>query len=206
MRILYHAAVVLVSALLPFLSFFSPRIRAFYRGRQGYFDDLAKSLNDNKRPLAWFHCASLGEFEQGRPLLERFKVHFPHYAVLLTFFSPSGFEVRKNYAQADWVKYLPLDTPGAARRFIAIVQPKVCFFNQIRVLAPSPPAGTPLGCFDLFRGQYFSAPSGLFPSLGCVVEKEFRADSSFFCSKRGFGCFAACAWLGSGEHRGRHAV
>jgi len=74
------------------------------------------------------HCASLGEFEQGRPLIERFKADYPAYKILLTFYSPSGYEIRKNYALADYVFYLPLDTPSNAKRFISIVQPKLAFF------------------------------------------------------------------------------
>lgn len=74
------------------------------------------------------HCASLGEFEQGRPLLESIRKNYPHYRLLLTFFSPSGYEVQKNYAGADWVFYLPMDGPRNARRFLEIVQPSLVIF------------------------------------------------------------------------------
>lgn len=79
-------------------------------------------------PVVWFHAASLGEFEQGRPVIEALRQKFPHYKILLTFFSPSGYEIRKNYAGADYVYYLPADTPGNARRFIEIVKPEFAIF------------------------------------------------------------------------------
>ncbi len=80
------------------------------------------------RPLAWFHCASLGEFEQGRPVIERFRAAYPDYQILLTFFSPSGFEIQKKYQGADWVFYLPLDTPSNAERFINTWRPSLAVF------------------------------------------------------------------------------
>lgn len=90
---------------------------------------------------AWFHCASLGEFEQGRPVIEKFKATFPEYKILLTFFSPSGYEVRKNYTGADYICYLPSDTPSNAREFIEYFNPTIAFFvkyefwyNYLRIL------------------------------------------------------------------------
>ena len=91
--------------------------------------------------LAWFHCASLGEFEQGRPVIEKFKETFPDHKILLTFFSPSGYEVRKNYAGADFIHYLPSDTPSKAKEFIEYFNPSIAFFvkyefwyNYLRIL------------------------------------------------------------------------
>ena len=81
-----------------------------------------------RTPVVWMHCASLGEFEQGRPVLENLKKTHPRLKILLTFFSPSGYEMRKNYPKADWVFYLPDDTFGNARRFLQIVQPSVAIF------------------------------------------------------------------------------
>ena len=79
-------------------------------------------------PVIWMHCASLGEFEQGRPLLEHIRKEYPGYRILLTFFSPSGYEVRKDYTGADWVFYLPMDGAVAARRFLDIVSPALVIF------------------------------------------------------------------------------
>jgi 3-deoxy-D-manno-octulosonic-acid transferase len=91
--------------------------------------------------IIWFHAASLGEFEQGRPVMEAFRKKYPSYKILLTFFSPSGYEIRKNYEGADYIFYLPIDTPGNAKRFITLVNPKIVvfikyefWFNYIRIL------------------------------------------------------------------------
>lgn len=83
---------------------------------------------DQSKPWLWFHASSLGEFEQGRPIMERIRNEHPEYRILLTFYSPSGYEVRKNYAGADLICYLPFDTPFNVRRFLNIVQPKKVFF------------------------------------------------------------------------------
>ncbi len=90
--------------------------------------DSASLTNRGSASLAWFHCASLGEFEQGRPVIEAFRAKYPAYKILLTFFSPSGYEVRKNYLGVDYIFYLPADTPENARKFIEIVQPTIAFF------------------------------------------------------------------------------
>jgi len=84
--------------------------------------------NRGEAPLAWFHCASLGEFEQGRPVIEALKRKYPDYKILLTFFSPSGYEVRKNYEGADYIYYLPLDTKSNAQDFVEIVKPDIAYF------------------------------------------------------------------------------
>ena len=96
-------------------------------GRKNLFSEIEKKVKTS-HPLAWFHCASLGEFEQGRPLMEEFRKQYPTYKILLTFFSPSGYEVRKNYNGADYIFYLPIDTPANAKRFLAITNPTLVFF------------------------------------------------------------------------------
>lgn len=97
-------------------------------GRSNQFDRMQQQLQGNTAPVAWFHCASLGEFEQGRPVIEAFREEYPGYKVVLTFFSPSGYEIRKNYAGADYIFYLPLDSHSNANRFLDIVQPKLAVF------------------------------------------------------------------------------
>jgi len=107
-------------------SLFNKRIRKWQQGRQGLFQLIERTV----RPTAkhtWFHFASLGEFEQGRPVLEAYKKHFPEKQIVMTFFSPSGYEVRANYDQADYVFYLPLDTPSNAKRFIDLIHPEIVF-------------------------------------------------------------------------------
>ncbi len=111
-------------------AFFDEKARLWVQGRQGIFEKLKQDI-PSRRPgekLVWMHCASLGEFEQGRTVIEALKRERPGVRVLLTFFSPSGFEIRKNYPLADWVFYLPADTKANARRFIGIVQPDLVVF------------------------------------------------------------------------------
>lgn len=98
------------------------------QGREGQFERLHTQLEGNTAPIAWFHCASLGEFEQGRPVIEAFREAFPAYKLLLTFFSPSGYEIRKNYAGADFIFYLPFDSAANAARFLNITQPRLAVF------------------------------------------------------------------------------
>lgn len=108
-------------------SLFNKKIRTMMRGQRATWRTL-RQLGRDHEPLVWFHAASLGEFEQGRPLMERLRREHPERKILLTFFSPSGYEVRKNYQGADVVCYLPLDTPLNARRFIRLARPSAAYF------------------------------------------------------------------------------
>lgn len=128
MVFLYNFSLALFSLLIKPASLFNHKIKAFVTGRQSVFRELETKVGVSKTPLIWVHCASLGEFEQGRPLIEAFKTGFPAYKILLTFFSPSGYEVRKNYDKADHVLYLPMDTPGNARKFVEITKPVLAIF------------------------------------------------------------------------------
>ena len=106
---------------------FSSKPAKMVKGHREVFDILRDKIDRNARYI-WFHAASLGEFEQGRPLIERIRKEHPEYRILQTFFSPSGYEVRKNYQGADIVCYLPFDTPRNVRRFIEMVNPCMVFF------------------------------------------------------------------------------
>ena len=108
-------------------SLFNKKIKKMWRGEREAVD-LLKEKVDPTAKYVWFHAASLGEFEQGRPLIEQLRATHPEYKILLTFFSPSGYEVRKNYEGADIVCYLPLDTIRNARRFLRAVHPVMAFF------------------------------------------------------------------------------
>lgn len=108
-------------------SLFNKKVRMMWRGERAAFGVL-KAKVDPAAKYVWFHAASLGEFEQGRPLMERLRREHPEYKILLTFFSPSGYEVRKNYEGADVICYLPLDTPINAIRFLRLVRPVMAFF------------------------------------------------------------------------------
>ena len=106
---------------------FSEKVSKMVAGQKKTFSVLEQHI-DPKAKYIWFHAASLGEFEQGRPLIEEIRRRFPEYKILQTFFSPSGYEVRKDYKGADVVCYLPLDTPGNARRFVERAHPCMAFF------------------------------------------------------------------------------
>lgn len=108
-------------------SFFSEKVKKMWKGERAAFKLLKKKV-DPEAEYAWFHAASLGEFEQGRPIIEEYRRVFPKRKILLTFFSPSGYEVRKNYDGADIVCYLPIDTPTNALRFLRTVRPVEAFF------------------------------------------------------------------------------
>jgi 3-deoxy-D-manno-octulosonic-acid transferase len=128
MRALYSLNIFFYGVAIRIASLFNAKAKLWVKGRVNVFDDLQKKIGVDNKPVVWFHCASLGEFEQGRPLIESFRKENPQYKILLTFFSPSGFEVRKNYAGADIISYLPLDTPGNAKRFLEIIKPSLVFF------------------------------------------------------------------------------
>ena len=110
------------------LSFSNQKAKKWLEGRKGVFKKLSIEFHNNQAPVIWMHTASLGEFEQGLPVLERLKRDYPGYRILLTFFSPSGFEVRKNYSGVDTIFYLPMDSPSNATRFLNIVQPSLILF------------------------------------------------------------------------------
>lgn len=128
MNHLYKLFIFLFGASIRLSAHFNSKSQAFLSGRENLLNDLASKINDDKSPLIWIHCASLGEFEQGRPIIEKLKTDFPAYKILLTFFSPSGYEVQKNYVHADYVFYLPLDTESNAQQFISITKPVLAIF------------------------------------------------------------------------------
>lgn len=110
------------------LGFVNPKAKQWHTGRKEILTQIAAALTSNTKPIIWMHCASLGEFEQGRPVLEGLQKQYPNYSILLTFFSPSGYEVHKNYAGADYVFYLPMDSAGNARKFLKITNPSIAIF------------------------------------------------------------------------------
>ena len=126
MRFLYNTFIYLYIGILHLISPFNKKIKTMLKGEKECFDKL-KSINQNDK-IAWFHCASLGEFEQGRPLLEEVKKHFPNHKILLSFYSPSGYEAKKDYSLADYIVYLPNDTRKNAKKFVSIVNPDLIFF------------------------------------------------------------------------------
>lgn len=110
------------------LGFVNPKAKQWHIGRKEILTQIAAALAANTKPIIWMHCASLGEFEQGRPVLEGLQKQYPNYSILLTFFSPSGYEVHKNYAGADYIFYLPMDSAGNASKFLKITNPSIAVF------------------------------------------------------------------------------
>lgn len=127
MNLLYNISIYLISFALKIIALFNKKIALFVGGRKDVFQKLKSGLSINKKTI-WFHCASLGEFEQGRPILEKLRSIYTDYQIVLTFFSPSGYEVRKNYPFTDVVTYLPLDSRSNAKKFLDIVQPEMAIF------------------------------------------------------------------------------
>lgn len=127
MTLLYKISIFLYSLLVRISSLFNKKAKLFIQGRKNWKKNLQSQVEKDVKYL-WFHCASLGEFEQGRPVIEEIKKQFPEFRIVLTFFSPSGYEIRKNYKGADIVLYLPLDTKSNAQAFIDILKPQKAFF------------------------------------------------------------------------------
>lgn len=128
LRLLYRLFVWLYPKAAWLLSFYNPKAALWVKGRKHQFRKLHSVFHKNDRPVVWMHCSSLGEFEQGKPLLESIKQQYPHYFILVTFFSPSGYEIRKNDPVADHICYLPMDRPYTAQKFLNIVQPALVLF------------------------------------------------------------------------------
>jgi 3-deoxy-D-manno-octulosonic-acid transferase len=127
MRILYDLGIRFYYLLILLVSLFHVKARQWVRGRKGLMKKMEAAVEPGL-PLVWFHCSSLGEFEQGRPLIENIRERDPDLKILLTFFSPSGYEIRKNYPGADFIFYLPLDTRRNARRFIRQLNIRQAYF------------------------------------------------------------------------------
>jgi 3-deoxy-D-manno-octulosonic-acid transferase len=165
MRLIYDFLVHISELLLHLIAPFHSKTALFVRGRKTVFDDLKRNLSSKDRVL-WFHCASLGEFEQGRPLIEAVRKEWPNHKLVLTFFSPSGYEVRKKYPHADLVCYLPLDTRSKVRVFLELVQPSLAVFVK----------------YEFWPNLLWSLKKRGIPTL--LVSGIFRKEQVFF-KKRG---------------------
>lgn len=127
MSFIYNFILLFASQLLKILALFSPKLNLFVKGRKSVFETLADKIKSSDETI-WFHAASLGEYEQGLPVIEAINQHYPNHKIVLTFFSPSGYEVRKNNTIADVTVYLPLDTTSNAKQFVQLVHPEMVFF------------------------------------------------------------------------------
>lgn len=167
MSTLYNIFVYTAIGGLKVLALFNKKLHLFVKGRQNIFKDIAVNLSDNDKVI-WFHSASLGEFEQGIPIIEKLKKSYPNYKILVTFFSPSGYEVRKNYPLADCVTYLPFDTYRNAQKFITQVNPKLAVFIK----------------YEFWPNFLKVLKQGQIPTL--LVSGIFRENQLFF---KGYGGF-----------------
>ncbi|MDI9319340.1 MAG: glycosyltransferase N-terminal domain-containing protein [Phycisphaerales bacterium] len=171
---------MLYALILRIAALFHPKAKLFIEGRRGLLLKIKAQMGNETRPRVWMHCASLGEFEQGRPLLESIRASYPQYAIVLTFFSPSGYQVRKSYKGADFVFYLPLDNASNAKHFIADIYPSLAIFVKydlwyyyLRVLHQKQ---IPTLLIDaIFRPQ-----QGFFRWYGAVQRQMLRFCSQLF--------------------------
>jgi 3-deoxy-D-manno-octulosonic-acid transferase len=129
MLFLYNLGIQLYYILIILYQNFNTKAQLWVRGRKNIFEKISKEVNPHT-PSIWFHFASLGEFEQGRPVLERAKESYPTHKIIVTFFSPSGYELRKNFNKADHIYYLPIDTNRNAERFVELINPTLAIFTK----------------------------------------------------------------------------
>ena len=132
MYFLYNLAISISWYLLKIPAFFNPKLRLFIRGRLEVFAQLEKNLKKQEKVI-WIHTASLGEFEQGLPVIKKLRSTYPDHKIMVTFFSPSGYEVKKNSDEAHFITYLPMDTAGNVNRFLDLVQPVLAIFVKYEV-------------------------------------------------------------------------
>ncbi len=125
---MYSFALFLYRQLVRLVSYVKPKAQLWNEGQNMVWEGLEIALSGNNRPVAWFHTASLGEYEQGKPVMEAYRAQYPDHFILVTFFSPSGYEVRKNAKDVDYVSYLPLDGARSSERFLNLVKPNVAIF------------------------------------------------------------------------------
>ena len=157
----YNIFLLLFKAATHLASLFDGKAKKWVKGRKDVFKKLQETIPQNEK-IIWVHCASLGEFEQGRPIIEKLRALGTGHRILLTFFSPSGYEVQKNYSGADWIFYLPADGADNARRFLEIVNPRLVIFVKYE-----------FWYYYLKKIKYREIPLLLVSAL-------FRPDMSFF--------------------------
>jgi len=127
-ELIYAISIQSYYLIIRLIAPFNSKATLWLKGRQNLFARIEHEIGKDTSEKIWFHCASLGEFEQARPVLESIRNEKPNHKIVLTFFSPSGYEIRKNYAQADYIYYLPLDTKSNAQRFLDLVNPAIVYF------------------------------------------------------------------------------
>ncbi|MEH0008340.1 MAG: glycosyltransferase N-terminal domain-containing protein [Flavobacteriales bacterium] len=179
MRLIYHLGIRVYGLGIRIAALSNPKAKSWITGRKGLYQKLEKTTGAADKPI-WFHCASLGEFEQGRPLIERIKGERPERKILLSFFSPSGYEAQKEYPLADCVCYLPLDTRKNMRRFVKCTHPALLILvkyefwaNLLRVLHERK---IPVYCIS----ARFRKDQVWFKPLGSYIRRALKLITHFF--------------------------
>lgn len=167
MRIIYNIGICLVQLALPLVALFNSKIKLGVIGRSNTFPILENILKNSDKTL-WYHCASLGEYEQGLPVFKELRTLYPNHKIVLTFFSPSGYEIRKNTNIADIVVYLPLDTPQHAKRFLDLLKPELTLFVK----------------YDIWPNYLLELKKRNHRAL--LISALFRKDQSYFKFYGGF--------------------
>lgn len=167
MHTIYNFLIHITSIGLRIVALFSKKMKLFVDGRNGVFVTLTEKISETDETI-WFHCASLGEFEQGVPIMEAIKQLKPNHKIVVSFFSPSGYEIKKNTPLADAVVYLPMDTPSNAQKFIAAINPTLALFVK----------------YEFWPNYLFELQKKNIPTL--LVSGVFREDQLFFKSYGGF--------------------
>lgn len=175
----YNLGIHAYSGAVKAVSPFNPKAKLWARGRRDIFERLSAAIPKGER-IVWVHAASLGEFEQGRPVIEAIRREKPEYKILLTFFSPSGYEIRKNYAGADWVFYLPADTQRNARRFIDIVNPEIAIFVKYEFWLNYLTCLNRKGCRTFIVSAIFRRDSIFFRRYGGAFRKALKGFEYLF--------------------------
>ncbi len=158
---------------------FNDKIRLFVHGRRGVFDTLSKAINPDDATI-WFHCASLGEFEQGLPVIESLKVEYPTHKIVVSFFSPSGFEAKKNSTVADVITYLPMDSKRNAKRFLNTVHPDLVVFVKYEFWPNMLKELKKRSIKTISISTIFRKDQAFFKWYGSWMRKSLRAFHHFF--------------------------
>ncbi|MBI6117909.1 3-deoxy-D-manno-octulosonic acid transferase [Salegentibacter maritimus] len=183
MRALYNLTTSIAKRVLPLATNFNEKLKLFTEGRKSVFTELESKINP-KDDYLWFHAASLGEFEQALPIIEEVKKDFPHFRILITFFSPSGYENKKNHPLADIITYLPLDTRNNAKRFLALVQPKMAFFIKYEIWPNFLSELKRRGVRTLLVSGAFRKNQIYFKSYGSFMRKALSNFDHFFVQNK----------------------
>ena len=179
MSFLYNILVLVVSFILKLIAPFNKKIKLFVDGRKETFSKLENVISKNDKVI-WFHCASLGEFEQGRPILEKLKKKHSTHKFVLTFFSPSGYEIRKDYKVADVVCYLPLDSKRNAKKFLNITQPELVVFVKYEFWPNILKELKIRKIRTILISGIFREPQAFFKWYGSWMRKSLKAFEHFF--------------------------